>query len=240
MIDIHSHILYGIDDGVKTIDESIKILKNFSLNGVTDVIFTPHYIEYSSYVSNKENNIKRLNKLKQELENNNIDINVYLGNEIYINHDIEKLLDQNEISALNGSDYLLIELPMSGEYRFFMDIFLELIDKGKKVILAHPERYAHFYKHFDELIDIHNSGILFQVNYESINGKYGSHAKKTLKKLLKNNLVDFVGSDIHRHKEDYSSIRKARKKFNKYTSLDNVDKIFNENAKEIIKNIKTC
>lgn len=227
MIDIHTHILYGVDDGVKTIDESISILKKMSQNGVTDVFLTPHYVEYSTYTSNTQNNLVKFDKIKEKIKENNININIYLGNEIYITENIIKLLNNKEISPLGDSKYLLTELPMSGEFNGFMDIFLDLINEGYKVILAHPERYSYFYKHFNELIDIHNSGILFQVNLESIFGKYGNNSKKVIKKLLKNKLIDFVGSDIHHDKSDYSYINKAINKFKKYLNDEEINKIFN-------------
>ena len=215
MIDIHTHILYGVDDGVKTIEESIAILRKMSENGVTDVYLTPHYIEDSSYTSNVKQNQVRFNNIKKELNNNNIKINVYLANEIYINDNILKLLKNNEIQPLSNKN-LLIELPMNGEYNNYMDVFLELKEAGYKVTLAHPERYLYFHKHFDELVDMHNRGILFQINLESILGKYGRNVKKSTKKLLKRKIVDSIGSDIHHDKKDYSYIEKSTKKFRKY------------------------
>ena len=118
MIDMHSHLLFSIDDGSKSIDESIKILKNLAEVGYTDIILTPHYIEESKYSSNKKNNLSILKIMKEEIKKENIQINLYLGNEIFINDNIPKLLKEKEITTLNDSNYLLIELPMSGEFLF--------------------------------------------------------------------------------------------------------------------------
>lgn len=235
MIDIHTHILYCVDDGVKTLNESIDILKNMSEKGVTDVFLTPHYVEYSTYISNVKNNMLIFNNINENLKKNNININIHLGNEIYITENILELLDKNEIRTLGSSSYLLIELPMSGEYDRYMDIFLDLINNGYKVILAHPERYIYFQNHFNELISIHNKGILFQVNLESILGKYGNKAKKTIKKLLKEKIVDFVGSDIHYNKENYLYIDEAKNKFKKYLNDEEINNIFNVNPRNILK-----
>ena len=141
MIDIHSHLLYGVDDGCKTIEESIEILKDLECLGYTDIVLTPHYIANSKYTSSKKDNEKKLNALKNELQKRQIHINLYLGNEIYIDEKIDSLLKDKKITSLNDSDYLLIELPMSGEFPGYEDILFDLISKGKKVILAHPERY---------------------------------------------------------------------------------------------------
>lgn len=236
MIDIHSHILYGVDDGVKTLNESITILKNMSKKGITDVFLTPHYIEYSSYISNIKNNMIIFNNIKENLIKNDININIHLGNEIYITKNILELLDKEEISTLSDSNYLLIELPMNGQYDGYMDIFLDLIDNGYKVILAHPERYIYFQNHFEELISMHEKGILFQVNLESILGKYGRQSKKTIKKLLKLKSIDFVGSDIHYNKSNYEYISESKDKFRKYLNDDEINTIFNINPGKIIKN----
>ncbi len=234
MIDIHSHILFGVDDGVKELSESIEILRNMSNNGITDIILTPHYIEYSKYVSNKASNIEKLNIIKDKLKENNININVCLGNEIYICDNIINLLRLKEITSLNNSAYLLIELPMNTEFNNYMDIFHELKDVGFKIILAHPERYTYFIKKFDELLNIRENGIFFQLNLESILGTYGNSVKKNAKKLLKNKCVDFVGSDIHYDKIDYSFIEKSKKKMMKYLTEEELNDIFINNSKKII------
>ena len=88
MIDIHNHLLPGIDDGSKSIDESIKVLKKLKEIGFDTIILTPHFISHSKYNSNKENNLKLLEELKEELKNNDIDIKLYLGNEIYYDENI--------------------------------------------------------------------------------------------------------------------------------------------------------
>ena len=88
MIDIHSHILPGIDDGSKSIEESITIIKNALKNNIKDIVLTPHYILGSDYNSNCSNNKEILSNLKKEIEKNNIDVNLYLGNEIYVENNM--------------------------------------------------------------------------------------------------------------------------------------------------------
>lgn len=233
MIDIHSHLLYEVDDGAKTIDESIDIIKNLYNNGVTDIILTPHYIEYSSYNSNKKSNLIKLENLKQELKKNNININLHLGNEIYINNNILSLLKNNEICSLNDSKYLLIELPMSGKYDNYIEIFKELIENGYKVILAHPERYSTFKKDINLVYELKNIGVFMQCNIESILKIYGKDAYKTIKKLAKNKLIDFIASDIH-HKKNYEYINKAITKLKKYYSDSEINNLLVNNQKDIL------
>lgn len=233
MIDIHSHLLYGVDDGAKTIDESVDIIRNLYKNGITDIILTPHYIEYSSYNSNKKSNLEKLDSLKKKLKEEGINVNLYLGNEIYINNNILSLLKKGEISSLNDSKYLLIELPMSGKYDNYVEIFKELIENGYKVILAHPERYNTFKKDINLIYELKNIGVLMQCNIESILKTYGKDSYKTIKKLAKNKLINFIASDIH-HKKDYEYINKARNKFKKYYSDSEIDDLLSNNQKDIL------
>ena len=233
MIDIHSHLLYGVDDGAKTIDESVDIIRNLYKNGITDIILTPHYIEYSSYNSNKKSNLEKLDSLKKKLKEEGINVNLYLGNEIYINNNILSLLKKGEISSLNDSKYLLIELPMSGKYDNYVEIFKELIENGYKVILAHPERYNTFKKDINLIYELKNIGVLMQWNIESILKTYGKDSYKTIKKLAKNKLINFIASDIH-HKKDYEYINKARNKFKKYYSDSEIDDLLSNNQKDIL------
>ncbi len=235
MIDIHSHLIYGVDDGSDNIETSINILESLSNSGVTDIILTPHYITGTSYVSKKLDNIVKLKELKKALSNNNIDINIYLGNEVYIFDDIYRYVKENRICSLNNTEYILIELPMSGNYPDYKEILYDLQKQGFKVILAHPERYISFQNDYNKIHEMVDMGVLLQCNIDSILGNYGTKAKKTIKYILKNKLLSFVGTDIHIDKEDYSYIDKAKKMFKKYLTEEEIEIIFNKNAKEIIR-----
>lgn len=233
MIDIHNHLLYGIDDGSKSIEDSVNIIREMSKIGYTDIILTPHYISHSKYNSPRDKNLILLENLRNVLGENGIDINLYLGNEIYINHHIGDLLDNGKISSLNGSKYLLIELPMNGEYDY-LDVFEDLIYDGYKVILAHPERYHAFQKDFDKIYDLEEIGVYFQCNIESILGSYGKGAIKMVKRMYKEKKVSFLATDIHHKKRDYGKFDKAKKKIRKYLSFSEMEELLVENPSKII------
>ena len=234
MIDVHSHILFGIDDGSKSMDESISIIKNYNKIGIKDIIATPHYINNSSYMSTRENNLKILSTLKKELIKNNIDTNLYLGNEIYIDEEISNLVKKNIISPLNNTNCLLIELPMSGEREDYLDIFLDLINEGYIIVLAHPERYYSFQKNFNKIYELNDIGVLFQCNIGSLIGEYGKSAKKTIKRMLKEDLIYMFGTDIHHTKQDYDFLDKAKKKMKKYVSEDKINELIEKNARNLL------
>lgn len=234
MIDIHSHLLFGVDDGSRTLEESVHVIKKLSEVGYTDIILTPHYINDSTYVSTREENLDVLKRLKVGLIRNNVNVNLYLGNEIYIDSEIANLLKNNIISSLNDTKHLLIELPMSGESEIYYDIFLDLINMGYKVILAHPERYISFQKDFNKIYELKELGVLLQSNVGSVLGDYGRGAKKTIKRLLKENLITFMGTDIHHNKEEYTFVLKAKKKMGKYLTQKQINNIFENNAKVLL------
>ena len=237
MYDIHSHLLFNIDDGSKSIDNSVKILSDLALYGYKGVILTPHYISDSIFSSPKKNNLLLLQELKEKLKEENINIDLYLGNEIYINYDILKLLKKNIISSLNDSSYLLIELPMSGEFEGYIDVFSDLINNGYKVILAHPERYHSFQNDFNKIYELEKIGVIFQSNIDSIIGGYGKKAKKMMRKLLKEHKISILATDIHHGKRDYKNWDKAKRKALKYLTIDEYNKLINDNPKKIINNI---
>lgn len=233
MIDIHSHILPGVDDGSRDFETSVEMVKWLGRQGFTDVVATPHYVDETDYTVSSVKNATLVAKLRSELEKAGVNVNIYLGNEIYICRDIEKLIERQEITGINGSKYLLIELPMSGEFPNYEDIFLELMQRGFKVILAHPERYESFKEDFDLIVNLHECGVLFQCNLGSLVDRYGKKARKVLIKMLKNKMVFAFGSDLHRPGgTDY--LIAARKKLAKYLDEQELDEVLVRNPAQIL------
>ena len=234
MTDIHSHLLYGTDDGTKTLDESIDILRDMKNVGYENVIITPHYIKDSKYKSSRKENLEKLEIMRMVLLENNIDINIYLGNEIFIDEDIYKLLQSNIISPLNDTNYLLIEIPLSGIYDDYIDIFKDLIENGYNIILAHPERYLAFQDDFNKIYELEKLGVYFQSNIDSITGRYGEKAQKMIKRLLKEKKIAFLATDIHHKKHDYRKWELAKKIALKYISEKEYDLLVNKNPSQLI------
>jgi len=235
MIEIHSHILPGIDDGSKTIDESIEIIKNAIDNGVTDIILTPHYIVGSDYMVNNADKKKLLTKLKTRLKKENIDINLYLGNEVFVENNMPELIDNNEITTINNSKYLLFELPMNYSFNGLDNVIFDLRNKGYYPIIAHPERYA-FLKENPKLIeDLIDKGALFQGNIGSFIGSYGKRTKEVALLYIKHNIYTFIGTDTHHTNNPfYNSIEEVKQLLKKYISEDEIKNLFINNALKVI------
>ena len=237
MIDIHSHILPGIDDGSKTIEESIEILKQAEQNGVTDIILTPHYILGSDYNSKYTDNKKLLTKLKRKIKSANININLYLGNEVFVENNMPKMVNDKEITTLKQTKYLLFELPMNYKFNGLSELLFELNCVGYKPVIAHPERYAFLKENPSLICDLIDKGALFQSNIGSFLGKYGKRSKEVAILFLKHNVITFMGSDIHsKHHDFYDRIDECKDIMKKYISEEEIEDLFINNSKILLKN----
>jgi protein-tyrosine phosphatase len=136
MRDLHNHLLFGIDDGSRNIDESVELLKQMEEEHVTDIMLTPHYIIGSNYNANNAKKKKLLNELKKKTK-----INLYYGNEVYIDNDVVEYIKKGEISTLNDSRYLLVEFPLNEKLDLAFTLIQNIIKCGYVPIIAHPERY---------------------------------------------------------------------------------------------------
>lgn len=237
MIDLHNHILYGIDDGSRSIDESINIIKSLLSIGFTDIIITPHYIDGTSYNCNNFGKKIILNLIKERLAEENINVNLYLGNEVFILDNPKHFIDEEEILTLNNSKYLLMEVPFEQEVMNLDDYLFRLISKGIVPVIAHPERYRFLQENPDKIKKYLNMGVLFQGNFASITGRYGKHAMKTLKYFLKNHYLNFLGTDVHHETSSfYQDFPKMKKAICKIIGEKEFIKITSENPKIFFNN----
>ena len=235
MIDVHSHLIPTVDDGATTIEDTAKMLKEAEKAGFTDIILTSHYMpEYYEVEAQIVNTWTH--ELKSILDKENISINLYTGNEVYITEDIDKLITSNSICTLAGSRYLLMELPMSSNVKYLNNILFTLKSMQIVPVIAHPERYEYVQENPDMIRELIEQGCLIQCNYASTIGFYGSKAKKTLKLLLKKDLVHLLGSDCHKPNTIYKDMEKITKKLKKMISEEQFYRITVENPNMILKN----
>lgn len=237
MVDLHSHILPNIDDGSKSKRESLAILKKAYENGMTDIILTPHYILGSTYNSAKKKNEELLNDLKETLRKENIPLNLYLGNEIYIDDSLVKKLKEGVFSSLNDTKYVLFELPMNNEYKALKQILFDLQSNGYIPVIAHPERYYFLKENPKRIEELIEAGALFQSNLGSLFSRYGKEAKKTLELFLKHHMITFLSSDIH-HETDtfYEDIPRLKKILRNIISEEYMEELLTTNGKKLLQN----
>ena len=209
MIDMHSHIINGIDDGSKSIEMTINMLKKAEQSGTTDIIATPHFMRGRFEVEYNEV-LKKVEELKEISRENNIDINIYAGQEVYYSRNLLEYYNDKIIGTINNSKYMLIELPML-EFNIeqVINTIYELQIRGITQIIAHPERYKPFIKKPSMINALIKEGMLFQLNAGSIAGDFGKDVKKTATKYLEYNIYSVIGSDAHRDRGRDTDMREA-------------------------------
>lgn len=235
MIDIHSHIIPNVDDGARSVEETFNILKEAQEAGFTDVILTSHFL-LNYYETNAQELIFWKEKLQEVLKKQGTKINLHSGMEIYITNQMEELLESKKILTLANSRYMLIELPLATNVKYFDYVVYYLEAKGIKPIIAHPERYKCVQKDPDIVEEYIEKGCLIQCNYGSIVNLYGREAEKTIKTLLKKNQVHFLGSDVHRENGTYLIILDAIKKIRKIIGENKINELTTINPKKILQN----
>lgn len=233
MIDMHCHIVPAVDDGSRDVTETFNMVMAAYKNGYKGIFATPHYIQDRHETNSKdiENSVEVLNKMLKE---KNIDLTIYVGNEIYISNDILEFLQENKVLTLGKSKYVLFELPFHGEVLNLKQIIANLNHIGYVPVLAHPERYEFIFNDYKKVIPLIEEGALLQINLASILGYYGTKPQKCVEKLLKNNLVHFIGSDSHDSKSIYENYDKAIKKISKKISKEKLNEILIENPNKVL------
>ena len=236
MIDFHSHIIHGVDDGAKNLDMSLEMLQNADSEGVEYICATPHFITEEFEIS-REKYLEKLNRLILASKEESFNVKILSGLEIYMHPNLPKLYKEKKIWGINDSKYLLIELPM-GQFPIYTEnVFYELMLLGAKPILAHPERNNQIIKKHDLVINLIEQGVLMQINSGSLLGDYGKEVKKTAEELLKNNMIHILGSDGHNITSRKTKIKEAFA-IVKHKNLGVYNWII-ENQTNIIKNIST-
>lgn len=232
MIDFHAHILAGLDDGIVTFDEAIATVKEAKKAGFDKIIATTHYCSEDNYLASEEERREVLDRLNENISG----LEVVLGNEIYVNGHIDELIKSKEASTINGSKYILFELPLQHEYPELRNVILDLLSKGYKLVLAHPERYKVFQEDPRKLEEIIDLGVYLQANYLSILGLYGKEAQRTVSLLYKHDMISFLGSDVHQAKMYYPRIGEARDKIVSIIGEESFELLSELNPKAVIEN----
>ena len=235
MIDIHSHIIPGIDDGSKNMEMTLEMLKNAEREGTKEIVATPHYLlEYGeSKIEEVKVLVKELNSI---ITKEGINIKVYSGQEVYFTENILKDYLDGNIGTLNDSRYMLIEFNMNRFEENIFDIIYELQVRGITPIIAHPERYRSIIKNPVEINRFIDEGYLFQLDSGSLTGVFGKEVKKTAEVLLANGIYNFIGSDAHNIKNRNTGISEAIGLAN--DKKNGIEKVFEESSRKMLNNEK--
>ena len=232
MIDFHTHILPNIDDGSKSFEESLELIKEAKEAGFEGIISTSHYIE-GYYETTNADREKLLNSLKEKE-----DVELHIGSEVYLTEKIIDLLKEGKASTINNSCYVLFELPINEKMINYKDIVFKMVSTGFIPILAHPERYSFVQKDPNNVKELIELGVLMQCNFGSFIGMYGKKAEIIAKKMLENDMVHFLGSDVHRQNTIYKKIPNIINKIESLIGSEKLSKITEINPSFVLNNKK--
>lgn len=233
MIDLHSHIIHGVDDGPSSIEQSIKMVAEAEKLGIQLIVATPHYHENIFDAEKVEENFQEL-----LYKTSDFDVAIKIGFEVFLNPFQPVLTKVKKRFTLARTEYMLFEFPLNASPIHCLDIIKKL--KAEKIvpIIAHPERNRNFLNNFSTLVSLIKAGCLIQVDAASIAGIYGKKVKEFSKKLIKLNFADLVASNAH-YASDYSEwYMEAYKNVIQWAGQDSAYKLFAQNAKNMLEGIE--
>ena len=216
MIDLHSHILPGVDDGAQNLDDSLNLARKAVEQGITHLLCTPHH-HNGKYINHKIDVIEAVDKLQKEFDQRGIPLTIFEGQEVRINGDLIKQLDEGDILFCDATNrYLLIEFPSAEAPSYALRLLEEVRARDIVPIIVHPERNGTFRDDPNKLIEYLGMGCLAQLTAPSIVGVFGKSIKKTAELMVENNLVQMVASDAHHVDKRTFYMKEA---FNEITKL---------------------
>lgn len=233
IFDIHSHILWGVDDGSKDLQMSIRMLKQARESGTTDIILTPHNKPNRRNIYTSEIN-EMIEALKRVCAREDIDINLYPGNEIYYRMDVGERLEIGKATTMANSHYVLLEYNPMDDWGYIKQGVDDMLSRGYYPIIAHVERYANVISDKERIHELIQKGCYLQVNAGSIMGDFGFATKSVARKLLKENLVSFIASDAHEDKKRTPQMDKCIRYVEKKYGDQIARNIFENNPSKIL------
>lgn len=231
IFDIHTHIMNNVDDGAKNLEQSIRILKEAKKVGVKDIILTPHHYK-TAFENSKAILLEKYKELLNIIEKENLNINLYYGNEVYVFPEMDKELDK--YFTLANSKYILVETSFEVHQLYLEREIQKLIQLGYQPIIAHVKRYKFVQNNLEIVDKFIEMGAEIQSNYASIIGYYGKGTQKTVKKLLKKEKIDYLASDVHKAQTIYEYMPDILKKLQKVATTEYLENIMYLNAKKIV------
>lgn len=237
LFDIHCHIIPQVDDGAKSMDMALKMLQMEYDDGVRSIILTPHYRR--EMFETPEEKIERQFALLKEKAQEKIGktLHLYLGCEFHANMTMVETLLDKERPTMAGSDYVLTEFSSATDFTFARERIYDLVSHGFIPIVAHVERYPEIRKDMGNLAALKDIGAYLQVNAESILGGEGFAVKRFCKKLIKNDMLDFVGTDCHRTDKRIPNLGPCAEYMEKKMGKEYTERILIRNPRKIIQNI---
>ncbi|MFB3170032.1 CpsB/CapC family capsule biosynthesis tyrosine phosphatase [Neobacillus sp. 179-C4.2 HS] len=232
MIDIHCHILPGVDDGAQSLSDSIEMAKRAVEQGIHTIVASPHH-KNSRYENPKKEIIDGVKELNEALRLEKIDLEVLPGQEVRIHGEMLEGYELGDILPVNHTPYVLVEFPSNHVPRYTDKLFYDLQMKGLVPVIVHPERNQEIIERSDILYQLVEKGALTQITAASVSGDFGKKIKNFSLQLVEANLTHFIASDAHNVNKRSFKMREAFGVIEKKYGIDMVY-YFDENAALLI------
>lgn len=232
-IDIHSHILPGIDDGARDLDMSLAMIQTAYQEGIRAIVATPHYhpakcrMHYEELLEHFEDFKKKIKEYCPEME-------LFLGREVYYTSDLLEELEEDSMFMIGRSHIILVEYDPTVDYSYLRTSINNLIQMGYTPLIAHVERYLCMVEEWQRTEELVSMGALIQINQASVIGETGRPIRKFVKRLLKEQLVHAVGTDAHSNGRRSPVLNKCAEYIYKKYGYDYARQILRDNAARII------
>jgi protein-tyrosine phosphatase len=193
--DVHSHFIPGIDDGAKTIEDSLELIGAMEKMGYTKVITTPHIMS-DYYRNTPEIILGGLDLVRNALAKSGSKMQIEAAAEYYIDFDFQEKIKEKKLLTF-GNNYVLFEMPFIGEPQILNTVIFDMQMAGYKPVLAHVERYQFWHQDYEKIQSMKDKGVLLQLNINSLSGYYSPQVRKLAEKMIDENMFDLLGSDCH-------------------------------------------
>jgi protein-tyrosine phosphatase len=235
MIDLHSHILPGIDDGAHNLEESLEMARLYAKRGFRQVVVTPHAVTDSLSEDLARSIVRQVAKLNAILREQEIDLELKTGMEVALTPEVPDFLNQGLLLPLAGSRYVLIEPPFENLPINWEQIFFNIISRGYRILLAHPERCGQLARKpalFDRLIE---TGVYLQVNWGSLIGQHGRPSLKTARYLLRKGYIHCLATDSHDARQrNAAPVHQASRKVAEWAGRNNLSLLAIANPTRVV------
>jgi protein-tyrosine phosphatase len=235
LIDLHNHILPGVDDGAATLEESVDIARQFLSEGVTRIAATPHLDPERHNGAPADIVQRKVADVRHALAAAGVDLDVAPGNELYLVPDAPNMVRRGDVAKLGDGSYLLIEISLASASRplFLDETAFQLELAGCSVILAHPERYGFVQRDVSAVDDLRDRGVAMQLTAPALLGEYGGAIRRTAEKLLRRGAYTLGASDRH-HPLPGRSLAALHERIASLVDIDTADLLLSENPARVL------
>ena len=234
MVDLHCHILHGMDDGARSIDEAVHLCQMAVDNSIQIAVVTPHLMrpdDIDGFASERD---KRIDELRRALDKKNIPLEIVPGAEVFVNDDIFYAPPLESVT-IGDSRYILIEFDFTGlNINRIIKYVNEFISRGYTPIIAHPERYRYMQQNYDIVNHLADMGVLFQVNSSSLAGFGGMESRELAFAMVSSGIASFIGTDAHSVDYRPNNLLEQRDLFPVSVDFDTYDRLLDKNARVIL------